>query len=45
MEFGLFRRDVLFRAGYRFHDDLLRAESEVGQFDQGEGFARDVLGF
>ncbi len=44
MELGLFGSDVLLGASDGLHDDLLGAESEVCQFDEGEGFATDELG-
>ena len=44
MKLSLFRRNVLLRPCYRLHDDLLRAEPEIRQFDQGKRLAGGVLG-
>lgn len=44
MKLGLFWRDVLLGARDGFHDDLLRAESEVSQLNQGKWFPCDILG-
>jgi hypothetical protein len=41
----LFGSDVLLCACNGFHNDFLSAESEVGDFDDGNGFPSNVFGF
>ena len=45
VKLGLFGSDILFSSSYGLHDDLLSAEPEICQLDEGDGFTWSILCF